>query len=154
MPIRIDSSTLVERDHPNFGVFPGAIEKNFGRDYKTLAWDHWLDFSSLETAKETPPYLGGAYMPTLFRKEWFENFSFYPAGNLRTIEGSYSEVSEYGDQYLFRKLQENGIQHLTSPKSYCYHFKEGERSTQVLPMLQYLKAGAKRSIRRTLKHKI
>lgn len=127
----IVSCTLVERRHPKFGVFPGAIEANFGSSFRNLDWGKWKEFSRNYIQMEIPISSGGPYMPALFHKSWFEEYSFYPEGNIRIHEKPYSEVSMYGDEYLFSTFQRFGIRHISASSSLCYHFKEGERGTLV-----------------------
>lgn len=132
----IVSCTLVERIHPKFGIFPGAIQANFGSSFKNLKWKSWLDFSTVKSDKKMDFSLGGPYMPALFRKDWFDKIGYYPEGNVRGESSEYSEVLHYGDEYLFLKFKQAGIRHITSSTSYCYHFKEGERATELAPKLQ------------------
>lgn len=127
----IVSCTLVERKHPKFGVFPGAIEANFGNTFRTLKWRDWLEFSRNHIHGVTPVANGGPYMPALFHKKWFEEYSYYPEGNLGFSNKPYSEVFMYGDEFLFSQFQEHGIRHISSTSSLCYHFKEGERGTLI-----------------------
>ena len=132
----IVSCTLVERNHPRFGLFPGALEHNFGSSFKNLMWDAWLEFSKSKTSSALEISNGGPYMPSLFLTDWFNEITYFPQGNLRHPSGAYSDVLYTGDEFLFLKFRESGIRHITSPGSYCYHFKEGERSTEFSSKLQ------------------
>jgi hypothetical protein len=125
----IVSPTLVERNHPRFGVFPGAVEQNFGRSFRTFKSKKWETFLEFQTLSNKSVLEGGSYMPALFQTNWFKNFGFYPEGNLRFQDEEYEKVAKYGDEYLYETFKEKGIGHLTDPNSFCYHFKEGERST-------------------------
>ena len=129
---QIVSCELVERKHPKYGVFPGAISKNFGNSFKNLRWNEWLSYSSALMEMELTMKDGGAYMPSLFRTQWFKEISFYPEGNIRDKNSSYDQVSVFGDEFLFASLKEHGIRHVTTSRSLCYHFKEGERGTGIL----------------------
>ncbi len=129
---KIVSPTLVERYHPRFGVFPGAIEKNFGSSFRSFKKSKWAEFLNIQNTLTGSVSEGGPYMPALFRMEWFKNFGLYPEGNLRLSSENYENVSEYGDQHLFRLFKQSGIEHITDPNSFCYHFKEGERSDSVV----------------------
>ncbi len=147
----IVSCTLVEREHPKFGIFPGAIEGSFGSSFRNLKWSSWVDFCHSLSDQARGYSNGGAYMPALFQTKWFTDISLYPEGNIRSETGTYSDVSQYGDEFLFSKLEEMGIRHITSPKSFCYHFKEGERATEFIPKLQNYLAILKKIIRKTIK---
>ena len=137
------SPQLVERNHPRFGVFPGALERNFGRDFRSMDTTGWNTFCSeyLSEHQSDLTHDGGPYMPAVFQKSWFNDFGGFPHGN---IAGStYDEVVTYGDEAFFNVLKSAGISHKTTPRSLCYHFKEGERATnpflftrtQVVPTL-------------------
>lgn len=129
------SPQLVERHHPRFGVFPGAIEKHFGRDFKSMNLMAWSRFShEYVVAHEGAPLVnGGPYMPALFQRSWFTDFGGFPHGNI--AGSSPNHVAEFGDEAFFRKLKEHGISHKTTPRSLCYHFKEGERSAGLLQVV-------------------
>lgn len=145
------SCTLVEREHPKFGIFPGAIEGSFGSSFRNLKWDSWVNYCRSLSDQRHEYSNGGAYMPALFRTEWFTDISLYPEGNVRSESGSYSEVAQYGDEFLFSKLEGAGIRHITSPKSFCYHFKEGERATELKPKIQNYFALFKNIVRKLIK---
>jgi cellulose synthase/poly-beta-1,6-N-acetylglucosamine synthase-like glycosyltransferase len=123
------SPQLVERHHPRFGVFPGAIEMNFGRDFRTFTSEKWDTFCETyqQTHGQSPFKDGGPYMPAMFKKSWFTEFGGFPEGNL--AGGSYSDVRMYGDEAFFFSLSSSGISHRTTSRALCYHFKEGERAT-------------------------
>lgn len=128
---RIVSPILVERNHPRFGIFPGALEGNFGHSFESFDKKRWLNFLRLQQGKADVMKPSGPFMPALFNTDWFSRISYYPEGNLRNDFDSYENVSEYGDEYLFRIFQEAGIPHVSHSNVYCYHFKEGERSTLI-----------------------
>jgi GT2 family glycosyltransferase len=135
----IVSCTLVERKHPKFNsTFPGAVEKNFGSSFRNLEWDDWLKYSNNFSANESTLTSGGAYMPALFRKEWFQKITFYPEGNLRLSASEYEKVHLYGDEFLFNEFAKAGISHVTTSTALCYHFKEGERATALSEKLRIL----------------
>lgn len=123
------SPKLVERKHPRFGVFPGAEEKNLGRDFRSMDFLGWKHFTEQYIEKHQSDNLheGGPYMPALFRKLWFETLGGFPEGNI--AGSSYDDVLEYGDESFFNTLKSVGIAHKTTPRALCYHFKEGERAT-------------------------
>jgi len=129
--LHVVSPTLVERNHPRFGVFPGAVEQNFGSSFRSFKVKKWVDFLTLRSGLERNTLDGGSYMPALFHTKWFKDFGFYPEGNLRNPTEKYERVSMYGDEYLFSLFKKSGIGHITDPNSYCYHFKEGERSASL-----------------------
>ena len=145
------SCTLVERNHPKFGTFPGAIKGSFGSSFRNLKWNPWVSFCHTLSTQNREYSNGGAYMPALFRTEWFTDISLYPEGNIRGESGAYSDVSQYGDEFLFSKLHGAGIRHITSPKSFCYHFKEGERGTELIPKFQNYFAILKNAVRKLIK---
>ena len=127
----IISPTLVERYHPKFGVFPGAVERNLGSSFRNFKANEWMEFLNLQLDSTNQTSEGGSYMPALFRTEWFKDLGFYPEGNLRSPGEKYEKVSIYGDEYLFSKFKQAGIGHVTDTNSFCYHFKEGERSVSI-----------------------
>lgn len=122
------SCSLVERDHPLFGVFPGAIEANFGSKFSNFNLEKWKLFSRTHSSREFNKSPGGAFMPAIFLREWFVRFGGFPSGNIGKPGNSYNEVEMYGDEYFFSILKRNGIGHSTISNSLCYHFKEGEKS--------------------------
>jgi hypothetical protein len=144
----IVSCSLVERNHPKFGVFPGAIEANFGSSFKSLRWEKWLEFARIKASDSNVISTGGPYMPALFYKKWFEEYSFYPDGNIRLKDRPYSEVSMYGDEFLFSLFEKFGIRHVSTSSSLCYHFKEGERGTLFSQKMSIVKVRILRPIRR------
>jgi hypothetical protein len=125
----IVSANLVERNHPKFSTFPGAIQKNFGSKFATFRrrkWNFFVEASKIEQFRITRT--GGSYMPVLFDKSAFESEGGYFEGNLGNGE-NLDVVLSYGDEDLFRRLNLRGLEHITSLNSFCYHFKEGERET-------------------------
>lgn len=118
----IISSQIVERNHPKHGYFPSALKANFGSSANNFNEDSFLEFR-MKVAK-TGLINGGAYMPCLFYKDVLTIVGGYPDGNV--AGDSFNNVKLYGDEYLFGKLKEFGIDHFTSLDSIIYHFKEGE----------------------------
>ena len=147
---QIVSCELVERNHPKFDVFPGAITKNFGSSFKNLRWHDWLLYSGVKMENETSVRPGGAYMPSLFRTQWFKEIGFYPEGNVKTKDGSYNDVAYFGDEFLFAKFEQHGISHVTTSRSLCYHFKEGERGTSLIQKFNIIRSVCKQFIFRVL----
>jgi hypothetical protein len=129
------SPTLVERNHPRFGVFPSAVEQNFGRSFRSFKSKKWETFLRSQNLGNDTASEGGSYMPALFHTNWFKRFGYYPEGNLRLPHLEYDKVSKFGDEFLFETFKKNGIGHITDPNSFCYHFKEGERSTSLVSYL-------------------
>lgn len=125
------SPTLVERAHPRFGVYPGALEANFGSSFRNFRLDDWERFSSDQPVTKVVDKLELPFMPTLVRKLWFDDLGGYPHGNIQGDEG-YKSVSKYGDQYFFERLKDYGVSHKSVEGVYCYHFKEGERESNFL----------------------
>ena len=119
------TSQLVERDHPEFGVFHGVYHGEFGcgiEDFKETAF---LEF--VLNVKSTALIPGKGYSPCAFHKVNAYRAGLYPEGNI--AGKSYDEVDEYGDERFFRKLAEINIPHYTVLDSIVYHFKEGERTS-------------------------
>jgi GT2 family glycosyltransferase len=129
------SPTLVERAHPRFGVYPGATEANFGSSFKNFRLNEWVKFSSQGTIPKVIEKSELPFMPTLVRKKWFDELGGYPHGNIQGSEG-YKSVSKYGDQYFFEKLKEYGVVHKSVEGVFCYHFKEGERESNILTFIR------------------
>lgn len=121
------SSKLVERNHPLFGVFPGAYEQYFGHDPISFNDQKFQEF--VRHNKVTGLESGGAYMPCLFYKETAELVGLYPDGNI--AKNSFEQVFQYGDQNFIARLNRIGVKHITSLDSIVYHFKEGEKENSV-----------------------
>jgi hypothetical protein len=118
------SSTLVERNHPEFMVFPGALHGEFGATPATFDESGFLAFAS--RTKRTGLERGGAFMPSLFHRDVAIQAGLYPCGN---IAGStYEDVAKFGDEAFFETLSGLGVSHFTSMDSISYHLKEGERA--------------------------
>lgn len=127
----IVSTNLVERHHPKFGTFPNAIERNFGTNPRNFDFESWERFcSSTGIQPESLPACM-PYMPSLFKREWFEELGGYPLGNLGDGK-DFSKVIRYGDEAFFDKLAATGIRHMSASDVLCYHFKEGEKATHPL----------------------
>lgn len=129
------SPTLVERAHPRFGVYPGAVEANFGSNFKNFRLNEWVKFSSKSSPVKVVEKSELPYMPTLVRKKWFDDLGGYPHGNIQGSDG-YKSVSKYGDQCFFERLSVYGVLHKSVEGVFCYHFKEGERESSVLTYIR------------------
>ena len=121
---RVISSKLVERLHPTFGLFPGALHGEFGGTVETFDEVAFLSF--VARTKMTGLELGGAYMPTLFHRDIAIEAGLYPCGNVAA--DSFEEVIRYGDEAFFDRLNSLGVSHFTALDSISYHLKEGERA--------------------------
>lgn len=120
---KVVSSTLVERSHPTFDVFPGAVRADFGGSVEEFDKEAFLGFAA--TCRKTGLRPGGAYMPTLFHRDIAIEAGMYPHGNL--AGESFSEVVRYGDEAFFDVLSSLDVEHVTALDSIVYHLKEGER---------------------------
>ena len=116
------ASHLIERPHPKHGVFPGAEPGEHGDHPRNFDETGFLEHAAAIAREGTRD--GGAFMPALFRRSWFERAGLYPEGNLAA--GSFDRVLRYGDEDLFVRLKAHGIRHVTALDSIVYHFKEGE----------------------------
>lgn len=117
------TSALVEREHPTFGVFPGAIHGEFGGSIESFDEPAFLAFAA--RIRKTGLEPGGAYMPLLLPRDLALEAGLYPCGN---VAGSgFEDVVRYGDEAFFDVLQAIGIGHNTALDSVVYHLKEGER---------------------------
>jgi hypothetical protein len=134
-PGEVLSPTLIERNHPNFGVFPGAIESDFGSNFKNFRKTEWVRFCHSYSNSIANKKDGGPYMPALMPREIFLKLGGFPEGNLRGDD--YYEVSEYGDQYFFRILKENLFIHRSLTNIFCYHFKEGEKNSSFFSRVKF-----------------
>jgi GT2 family glycosyltransferase len=120
---KVISCTLVERRHEKFGVFPGAIEQNFGSNTENFREDEFIDFTYKQ--KKTGLRPGGAYMPSLLYKDVAIYVGLYPEGNIAAQ--SKEIIKRYGDEEFFDRLAKIGVEHFTAKDSITYHLKEGER---------------------------
>jgi GT2 family glycosyltransferase len=123
---RVISCTLVERRHEKFGVFPGAIERNFGSNTENFKEDEFIDFTY--KFKKTGLRPGGAYMPSLLYKDVALYAGLYPEGNIAL--NSKDVIKRYGDEEFFDRLAKIGVEHFTAKDSISYHLKEGEREDE------------------------
>jgi hypothetical protein len=128
-PRTIVSSKLVERAHPQHGVFKGAYHGEFGSHPAKFKKDDFLRFCDL--MRITGTERGGAYMPCAFFKNQALRVGLYPEGNL--AGASFHQIVAYGDQVFFRKLSKIGVNHVTALDSICYHIKEGEMDESKSP---------------------
>jgi glycosyltransferase involved in cell wall biosynthesis len=115
-------SHIVERIHPDHGIFPGAYHGEFGSHPDNYRKQEFLSY--VEKVKTTGIQLGGAYMPCAFYKDLALKVGFYPEGNLAGT--SFDKVIATGDEAFFKKLKQIGVSHVTAMDSIVYHFKEGE----------------------------
>jgi glycosyltransferase involved in cell wall biosynthesis len=118
----IVSSKIVERRHPDHGIFPGAYHGEFGSHPDNFNKQGFLAFS--ERKKITGLQLGGAYMPCAFYKRLAVQVGLYPEGNIAAA--SFNDVIATGDERFFSKLADAGVSHVTAMDSIVYHTKEGE----------------------------
>ena len=129
------SPKLIERNHPNFGVFPGAVEKNFGSNFYNFKRAEWKEFCDSFSKTTSLKNIGGPFMPVMISRQIFLKFGGFPEGNLRG--DNYFDISEYGDQYFFRKLHENAFRHKSLENVFCYHFKEGEKNSSFVSRVKF-----------------
>lgn len=120
---KVITSTLIEPGHIKHGVFPGAINKNFGNKSNNFKKSNFLQY--VNKIKTSGLKSGGAYMPCLLYKNVAIYAGLYPEGNIRGEK--YEDIKKYGDEYFFQKLNELGVIHFTSKDSLVYHLKEGEK---------------------------
>jgi hypothetical protein len=123
---KVVSSTLVEPGQLNFGVFPFAIEKDFGRTLDDFKEEEFQEF--VEKNSKTGYTSGGAYMPCLLYKDIAVMAGLYPEGNI--AGKSFDDVKFYGDEFFYDRLKSFGVEHITAKDSMVYHLKEGEKSEQ------------------------
>jgi GT2 family glycosyltransferase len=123
---KVISCTLVERRHEKFGVFPGAVERNFGSNTENFKEDEFVDFTY--KFKKTGLRPGGAYMPSLLYKDVAMYAGLYPEGNIAL--NSKDIIRRYGDEEFFDRLAKIGVEHFTAKDSISYHLKEGEREDE------------------------
>lgn len=121
---KVVTSTLIEPGHDQFGVFPGAIQKNFGRTLDDYEDDKFQDFAA--KISKTGFTSGGAYMPCLLYRDVAVLAGLYPEGNL--AGRTFDDVARYGDEFFYDKLNSFGVKHITAKDSVVYHLKEGEKS--------------------------
>lgn len=121
---KVVCSTLIEPGQGKFGVFPFAIEKDFGRTLDDFREDKFQDFA--EKNSKTGYTSGGAYMPCLLYKDIAVMAGLYPEGNI--AGKSFDEVARFGDECFYDRLKDFGVEHITAKDSIVYHLKEGEKS--------------------------
>ena len=120
---RVVTCLLVEREHPVFSVFPGAVHGEFGDSVATFDEAAFLSFAA--GIRKTGLEAGGAYMPALLHRDIAIEAGLYPCGNV--AGGSFTDVVRYGDEAFFHVLSSMGVRHYTALDSVSYHLKEGER---------------------------
>jgi hypothetical protein len=123
---KIVCSQLIEPIHPKFGLFPSAIQGEFGNSTDSFNKDGFLDLAM--RIKKTGLYLGGAYMPCMFSRDLAIYVGLYPEGNI--AGESFNDINKTGDEAFFEKLSKKGILHITALDSVVYHLKEGEKDTE------------------------
>lgn len=121
-PDRIVCSQLVERYHPNHGIFALAYFENCGCHPKDFNETKFLQFCDKYRRNALVPL--GSYMPCMFYKEQALKAGLYPEGNL--LGKQQGDEPRYGDQVFFERLRALGVQHFTAMDSMVYHTKEGE----------------------------
>lgn len=126
---RVVTSTLVEREHPVFSVFPGAVHGEFGDTPDTFDEPAFLAFASQIRKSGLEP--DGAYMPALMHRDIAIEAGLYPCGNI--AGQSFDEVVAHGDQAFYDTLRSLGVEHVTALDSISYHLKEGERDDSTDP---------------------
>lgn len=116
---------LVEPFHPKYGVFPGAIEANFGRSPQDFDFKAWQQFCSSKSSG-LPEAASPPFMPVMVTKDRFLSLGGFPEGNVQ-IDGECVPA----DKFYFESLKQVGLkQRFTSKPVYFYHFKEGEKRTE------------------------
>lgn len=112
---RVVCSKLVERERSRHPRFHAALAGEFGDHPDRFERDAFLNFSA--GARRSGLEAGGAFMPCALQKSVALAAGLYPEGNPR---------GRYGDREFFKRLQSNGVAHVTALSSIVYHFKEGE----------------------------
>lgn len=126
-PSDLLSPWLVEPFHPKYGVFPGAIEANFGRSPRSFRTSDWNDFCHGKAAS-LPKDSSPPFMPVMVNKSDFLSLGGFPLGNV-LVNGECVP----SDKHYFEALCAKGMQHkFSSSPIYFYHFKEGEKRTETL----------------------
>jgi hypothetical protein len=120
---KIVCSQIVEPKHAIHGIFPRAINGEFGNTPENFKKKEFLDFSMKK--RRTGAIFGGAYMPCMFYKDLAIYAGLYPEGNL--ADESFEKILLTGDEAFFSNLLKNNITHITALDSIVYHLKEGEK---------------------------
>lgn len=121
---KVVTSTLIEPGQEKFGVFPGAIHKNFGKTLDDFKEKEFHNFAN--KIRKTGYTSGGAYMPCLLYKDVAVMAGLYPEGNIAGV--SFDDIERYGDEFFYDRLERFGVEHITAKDSVVYHLKEGEKS--------------------------
>lgn len=116
-------SQLVEHSFFRGTVFPGAYDKFFGYNPQTFSENLFIEYSKYVRRKEIK--VGGAFMPCAFYKKNISDVGYFPEGNI-SKNNNFFEIEKYGDEDLISRLNQVGINHITSLDSVIYHFNEGE----------------------------
>lgn len=118
-------SRLVERSHPVHGTFCMALHNDFGSHPDNFDEVGFVNYAKQVMKEHKDEYVwGGAYMPSMFYKEYIERAGYFPEGNLTPLDLNMMS----GDKKLFEILwNTHKIRQITACDSISYHFKEGER---------------------------
>lgn len=116
-PERFVSSKIVERNHPKYGYFRGALRGEFGDCPRNFKKDEFLAFCDKNRLSGWER--GGCYNPAMFSRTKAMEAGMFPEGNPR---------GTYGDKEFCARLDRIGVKHVTALSSLVYHFKEGEMS--------------------------
>jgi len=115
-----------------------AVEKNFGKILRRFKREKFNKFA--ESISEKGEIPGGLYMPSIVRKDVFQNLGGFPEGNIAPssldayLGGKpprYALLGEKvlpGDFAFMQKASLAGISHVTAQDAIAYHFQEGEKS--------------------------
>jgi len=120
---KITSSTLVERKHPKYPLFPWAIHWEFWNNINNFNEQKFLKFA--EKIKKTWLIEWKAYMPCLLYRDVAIKVGLYPEWNIAW--NSYDDVIEYWDENFYHRLSSIWVKHITALDSIVYHLKEWEK---------------------------
>lgn len=122
------SSTLVQ-PHEFINPKNGSRCKIFdcGNSISNFDESGFLKYS--EEIKDDSCSVGNPFMPLMLYKSQAEVVNYYPEGNLHA--GNYNHIMFTGDHAFINKLENIGVQHITSNDSIVYHFQEGEKYKKI-----------------------
>jgi hypothetical protein len=115
------SPRVLERSNP----FPsringtGAEMRDFGKAPYEFRRDDFLAFA--ETFSRDCTTQGGCFFPCVIHKSMAKRVGYFPEGNIAGDD--FYHVADYGDRKFFRKLQAEGVQHITVHNSIVYHMQ-------------------------------